>query len=248
MRRGRDALARSTPTSSVRSSRSCGLALARPNPIRDIRGRQDHARGCAGGDAVGERGWPADRELEPKTSEVDQHPGAMSNAAPGGGRMKRGPHHRHHRPGRLVPGGAPAGQGLRGTWHHPPLQLVLDRPDRAPVPGPPREDVRLFLHYADLSDASSLITTLNHVRPDEVYNLGAQSHVRVSFEMPEFTADSTAMGTLRLLEAVRHVDQRSGSTRRVERDVRPGRRGPQSRRPSSSRAARTRSPRCSPTG
>jgi GDPmannose 4,6-dehydratase len=71
---------------------------------------------------------------------------------------------------------------------------------------PHEEDVRLFLHYSDLTDASSLITTLNRVRPDEVYNLGAQSHVKVSFEMPEFTADSTAMGTLRLLEAVRHVD------------------------------------------
>jgi GDPmannose 4,6-dehydratase len=71
---------------------------------------------------------------------------------------------------------------------------------------PHEDDVRLFLHYSDLTDASSLITTLNSVRPDEVYNLGAQSHVKVSFEMPEFTADSTAMGTLRLLEAVRHVD------------------------------------------
>jgi GDPmannose 4,6-dehydratase len=71
---------------------------------------------------------------------------------------------------------------------------------------PHEQGVRLFLHYSDLSDASSLITTLNRVRPDEVYNLGAQSHVKVSFEMPEFTADSTAMGTLRLLEAVRHVD------------------------------------------
>jgi GDPmannose 4,6-dehydratase len=71
---------------------------------------------------------------------------------------------------------------------------------------PHEEDVRLFLHYSDLSDSSSLITTLNRVRPDEVYNLGAQSHVKVSFEMPEFTADATAMGTLRLLEAIRHID------------------------------------------
>lgn len=71
---------------------------------------------------------------------------------------------------------------------------------------PHEDDVRLFLHYSDLSDASSLITTLNRVKPDEVYNLGAQSHVKVSFEMPEFTADSTAMGNLRLLEAVRHID------------------------------------------
>ncbi len=71
---------------------------------------------------------------------------------------------------------------------------------------PHEDDVRLFLHYSDLSDASSLITTLNRVKPDEVYHLAAQSHVKVSFEMPEFTADSTAMGNLRLLEAVRHID------------------------------------------
>ena len=63
-----------------------------------------------------------------------------------------------------------------------------------------------FLHYADLSDSSSLITSLNSIRPDEVYNLGAQSHVKVSFEMPEFTADTVGMGNLRLLEAVRHAD------------------------------------------
>jgi GDPmannose 4,6-dehydratase len=67
-------------------------------------------------------------------------------------------------------------------------------------------DVRLLLHYSDLTDSSSLVTTLNRVQPDEVYNLGAQSHVMVSFEMPEFTADTTGLGTLRLLEAIRHVD------------------------------------------
>ena len=65
---------------------------------------------------------------------------------------------------------------------------------------------RLFLHYGDLSDSSSVIHTLNRLRPDEVYNLGAQSHVKVSFEMPEFTADTTGMGTLRLLEAIRCAD------------------------------------------
>jgi GDPmannose 4,6-dehydratase len=64
----------------------------------------------------------------------------------------------------------------------------------------------LYLHYGDLSDASSLINTLNKVKPDEVYNLGAQSHVKVSFEMPEFTADTAGMGNLRLLEAIRHAD------------------------------------------
>jgi len=71
---------------------------------------------------------------------------------------------------------------------------------------PHQPDVPLHLYYGDLSDSSSLINTLNRVRPDEVYNLGAQSHVKVSFEMPEFTADTTGMGTLRLLEAIHHAD------------------------------------------
>jgi GDPmannose 4,6-dehydratase len=71
---------------------------------------------------------------------------------------------------------------------------------------PHEPGTRLFLHYADLTDSSSLIGHLHAVRPDEVYNLGAQSHVKVSFEMPEFTADSAAMGALRLLEAVRTAD------------------------------------------
>jgi len=64
----------------------------------------------------------------------------------------------------------------------------------------------LYLHYGDLSDSSSLINTINQVRPNEVYNLGAQSHVKVSFEMPEFTADTAGMGNLRLLEAIRYAD------------------------------------------
>jgi GDPmannose 4,6-dehydratase len=62
---------------------------------------------------------------------------------------------------------------------------------------------RLFLHYADLSDGSSLAALLHDVSADEIYNLGAQSHVKVSFEVPEFTADVVACGTLRLLEAMR---------------------------------------------
>jgi GDPmannose 4,6-dehydratase len=71
---------------------------------------------------------------------------------------------------------------------------------------PHEAESRLFLHYADLTDSSSLIGHLHKVKPDEVYNLGAQSHVKVSFEMPEFTADTAAMGTLRMLEAVRAAD------------------------------------------
>ena len=71
---------------------------------------------------------------------------------------------------------------------------------------PHKPDVPLHLYYGDLADSSSLINSLNRIKPDEVYNLGAQSHVKVSFEMPEFTADTTGMGTLRLLEAIRHAD------------------------------------------
>ena len=62
---------------------------------------------------------------------------------------------------------------------------------------------RMFLHYGDLNDASSMNTILRHVRPDEIYNLGAQSHVRVSFDVPEYTGEVTGLGTVRLLEAVR---------------------------------------------
>lgn len=65
------------------------------------------------------------------------------------------------------------------------------------------ENARLILHYGDLTDSSNLTRILQEVQPDEVYNLGAQSHVAVSFESPEYTADVDAMGTLRLLEAIR---------------------------------------------
>lgn len=64
-------------------------------------------------------------------------------------------------------------------------------------------DPRLTLHYGDLGDGSNLTRLLGEIRPDEIYNLGAQSHVAVSFEMPEYTADIDALGTLRLLEAIR---------------------------------------------
>jgi GDPmannose 4,6-dehydratase len=64
---------------------------------------------------------------------------------------------------------------------------------------------KFFLHYGDLTDSSNLTRIINDVQPDEVYNLGAQSHVAVSFECPEYTADVDAMGTLRLLEAIRFL-------------------------------------------
>ena len=68
---------------------------------------------------------------------------------------------------------------------------------------PKLHEKRLFLHYADLGELGSLSRLLSRAQPDEVYNLAAQSHVRVSFDIPEYTLDVTAMGTLRLLEAIR---------------------------------------------
>jgi len=65
------------------------------------------------------------------------------------------------------------------------------------------EDVNFFLHYGDLTDSTNLIRIVQEVQPDEIYNLAAQSHVKVSFETPEYTANSDALGTLRLLEAIR---------------------------------------------
>src|SRR5687767_13373712 len=67
---------------------------------------------------------------------------------------------------------------------------------------------RLFLHHGDLTDGSMLSRLLAEIRPDEVYNLGAQSHVGVSFDMPVYTANVTASGTLRLLESVREAQVR----------------------------------------
>ena len=71
---------------------------------------------------------------------------------------------------------------------------------------PHNEDPRLILHYGDLTDSTSIIRILKNVMPDEIYNLGAQSHVAVSFESPEYTANSDALGTLRILEALRILD------------------------------------------
>jgi GDPmannose 4,6-dehydratase len=68
---------------------------------------------------------------------------------------------------------------------------------------PHEDDVRFFLHHGDLTDSSSLIRIIQQVQPDEIYNLAAQSHVAVSFEEPEYTANSDALGALRVLEAIR---------------------------------------------
>ena len=71
---------------------------------------------------------------------------------------------------------------------------------------PHEKNLRFVLHYGDLTDASNLTRIIQEVRPDEIYNLGAQSHVKVSFETPEYTANTDGLGTLRILEAIRLLD------------------------------------------
>lgn len=70
---------------------------------------------------------------------------------------------------------------------------------------PHAKNVKLFLHYGDLSDSSNISRLLEKIHPDEIYHLGAQSHVRVSFDIPEYTGDVTGLGTIRLLEAIRET-------------------------------------------
>ena len=71
---------------------------------------------------------------------------------------------------------------------------------------PHEKEVDFYMHYGDLTDATNLIRVIQEVQPDEIYNLAAQSHVMVSFETPEYTANTDAMGPLRLLEAIRILD------------------------------------------
>src|SRR5882724_10118531 len=66
--------------------------------------------------------------------------------------------------------------------------------------------VRMFLHYGDLSDSVNLVKLLYDLKPDEIYHLAAQSHVRVSFDIPEYTSDITGVGTIRILEAIREAE------------------------------------------
>ena len=80
---------------------------------------------------------------------------------------------------------------------------------------PHERNSRLFLHYGDLTDSSSLRGILEKTQPDEVYNLGAQSHVRVSFDLPEYTLDTVALGALRLLEAIRDYRETHGRELRL---------------------------------
>jgi len=84
-------------------------------------------------------------------------------------------------------------------------QFNTDRIDHI-YTDPHEEDVRFFLHYGDLTDSTNLIRIVQETQPDEIYNLAAQSHVQVSFDTPEYTAEVDALGTLRLLEAIRILD------------------------------------------
>ena len=81
-------------------------------------------------------------------------------------------------------------------------RFITDRIDHL-LKNHQEKNKNLILHYGDLTDSSNLIRIINEVRPDEVYNLGAMSHVHVSFETPEYTANVDAIGTLRILEAIR---------------------------------------------
>lgn len=76
---------------------------------------------------------------------------------------------------------------------------------------PHNDQAKLFLHYGDLTDGTTLRRILEEIEPHEIYNLGAQSHVRVSFDAPEYTVDTVAMGTLRILEAIRDYQRRTGN-------------------------------------
>jgi GDPmannose 4,6-dehydratase len=108
---------------------------------------------------------------------------------------------------------------------------------------PHEKNPRFKLHYGDLTDSTNLIRIVQECQPDEIYNLGAMSHVAVSFEQPEYTADADGIGTLRLLEAIRILGL-AGKTRFYQASRKCRRRRP---RPSI-RAALTRWPSCTPTG
>jgi GDPmannose 4,6-dehydratase len=77
---------------------------------------------------------------------------------------------------------------------------------------PHGQGVTFFLHFGDLTDATNIIRIVQETRPDEIYNLAAQSHVQVSFETPEYTANADGLGTLRLLEAIRILGRAIGSS------------------------------------
>src|SRR3954468_8451763 len=103
---------------------------------------------------------------------------------------------------------------------------------------------RLFLHFGDLNDGVTLINLLRDINPDEVYNLGAQSHVRVSFDQPVFTGDVTEVAVMRLLEAVRAARVRTKIYQASSSEMFGATPPPRARAPRSIREAPTAPPRC----
>ena len=110
------------------------------------------------------------------------------------------------------------------------------------------EDQKLHLHYGDLTDATNLIRLVQQTEPDEIYNLGAQSHVQVSFETPEYTANSDAMGALRILEAIRILGMESKTRFYQASTSARFRKSPRQKRLPSTRAAPMRPPSSTRTG
>lgn len=107
---------------------------------------------------------------------------------------------------------------------------------------------RLHLHYGDLSDGSRLVTLVEQIGPDEIYHLAAQSHVRVSFDEPEFTGNVSGIGTTRLLEAIRMVGLQCRFYQASTSEMFGGSPPPQMRTHPSTRAHRTERRRSTPTG
>ena len=113
------------------------------------------------------------------------------------------------------------------------------------------EHPRFFLHYGDLTDATNLIRIVQETQPDEIYNLAAQSHVQVSFETPEYTANADGIGTLRLLEAIRilgHGEDAASTRPRPRSFTAWSRKCRSARRRPSIRARPTPRPSSTPTG
>jgi GDPmannose 4,6-dehydratase len=116
---------------------------------------------------------------------------------------------------------------------------------------PHEKDVKFKLHYGDMTDSTNLIRIISETQPDEIYNLAAMSHVAVSFETPEYTANADGIGTLRLLEAIRilKLEKKTriyqASTSELYGKVQET---PRARRLPSTHVAPTRWPRCTPTG
>ncbi|CAM5508299.1 GDP-mannose 4,6-dehydratase [Streptomyces badius] len=114
--------------------------------------------------------------------------------------------------------------------------------------GPEEPERSFVLHHADLSDGVALVNLLRDIQPDEVYNLGAQSHVRVSFDAPLYTGDVTGLGTIRLLEAVRASGIQTRIYQASSSEMFGASPPAGTRRPRSTRAARTAWRRSLPTG